>query len=387
MIGGSANMRDRARDLLDGIITFWQGLADVSYGGYYGFMDIELDLDKKADKGCILNSRILWFFSEAARVMKRDDLLGYAARAYRFLREHCIDAEHGGVFWSVTHDGLPSDTTKHTYNQAFAVYALSAYYEAGGDGGALALAKELFELIEDKCRDGGGYLEAFDRTFKPADNDKLSENGVMAGRTMNTLLHVFEAYGGLYRAAPSPAVAAAMRGILDTFENKVYNPELKRQEVFFDHGWNSIIDLISYGHDIESSWLVEWGCGLLGDEALLRRVRSICRELAQAVYDRAYREGSLRAECVRGEEDEKRIWWVQAEAVVGFLNAGMDEAAEEILSFIEEKLVDKRPGSEWLSEVYPDGSHTEARKPIVEGWKCPYHNGRMCLEILRRQES
>jgi mannobiose 2-epimerase len=376
-------MKERALRLLDGIIPFWQGLRDERHGGFYGYMDLDLNLDKQAVKGCILNSRILWFFSEAAMVLKRDDLLACARHAFRFLTERCLDKKYGGILWSVTYDGRPADTTKHTYNQAFAVYALSAYYEASGDKEALALAEELFDLIENKCRDGGGYLEAFDRAFTPVPNCKLSENGVMATRTMNTLLHVFEAYSGLYRATKSPAVADKMRRMLDIFETKIYNPALKRQEVFFDADWNSIIDLTSYGHDIESSWLIEWGCGLIG----ATHIQPICRALAEAVRERAYREHSLRNECVRGEEDERRIWWVQAEAVAGFLNAGMVDAAEEILTFIEDKMVDKRAQSEWLSEVSPDGSHTENRAPIVEEWKCPYHNGRMCLEILRRKDS
>jgi mannobiose 2-epimerase len=377
-------MKQRAERLLSGIISFWQGLSDNTRGGYHSFMDLDLKLDMKADKGCILNSRILWFFSEAAAVLKNGDLLTDARHAYRFLTETCLDKEHGGVFWSVTYDGKPGDTTKHTYNQAFAIYALAAYYEASGDAEALALAEELFELIESRCADEGGYLEAFDRSFDPVENDKLSENGVTAHRTMNTLLHVFEAYSGLYRASKNPAVAGKMRDILAMFEAKVYNPALKRQEVFFDADWNSMIDLISYGHDIESSWLIEWGCSLLEDDELSGRIRGICAALAENCLARAYREQSLRNECVREAEDEKRIWWVQAEAVVGFLNAGHTETAKEILTFIEQKIVDKRRGSEWLSEVYPDGSHTEERKPIVEGWKCPYHNGRMCLEIIRR---
>ncbi|MDR1668700.1 MAG: AGE family epimerase/isomerase [Oscillospiraceae bacterium] len=388
------HMRDTALRMLTGnILPFWQGLRDDEHGGFYGYMDIDLNLGKQAVKGCILNSRILWFFSEAARVLRRSDLLPYARHAYRFLVDRCLDREGGGVYWSVTHDGQPSDTTKHTYNQAFAVYALSAYHEASGEADALALAEELFALIERKCAAPDGYGEAFDRRFNPAGNEKLSENGVNAERTMNTLLHVFEAYSGLYRAAKSPAVAEKMRNILSIFENKIYNPALQRQEVFFDARWNSLIDLTSYGHDIEASWLVEWGCALLGDAALLERIQAICSALAENVRKRAFRENSLRNECERGAEDEARIWWVQAEAVVGFLNMAQKhpgnpeyrEAAETILRFIEEKIVDKRAGSEWLSEVNPDGSHTAKRKPVVEPWKCPYHNGRMCLELLRRE--
>ncbi|MDR2590784.1 MAG: AGE family epimerase/isomerase [Oscillospiraceae bacterium] len=389
------NIQKVARDMLDdNIIPFWQSIIDKKHGGYYGFMDINLFLDKKADKGCILNSRILWFFSEAARILKRDDVLESAKHAYEFLLKHCIDKKHGGVFWSVTYDGKPADTTKHTYNQAFAIYALATYFEASGDKKALEKAMELFDLIESKFTDYGGYGETYERTItSQEENDKLSENGIIAQRTMNTLLHVFEAYSRLYKVTGDENVAVKMRSILGTFINKVYNPRLKRQDVFFDSEWNNLIDLISYGHDIESSWLVEDGANLLNsvkDSDLRKNVSDICSALAESVYDRAFREKSLRNECLDDVEDESRIWWVQAEAVVGFLNMAKKyplqqkyrEAAEAILVFIMEKLVDKRPGSEWLSEVMPDGSNTKERRPIVEEWKCPYHNGRMCLEII-----
>ena len=385
-------MKQTAREMLEGnIIPFWKGLRDEEFGGYYGFMDIELNLNKKAVKGCILNSRILWFFSEAARVLNRPDLLEDARHAYRFLIDHCIDKDNDGIFWSVTYEGLPSDDVKHTYNQAFAIYALAAYYEASGDEDALKAAYRIFNLIEEKCTESNGYGEAYDRAFQPISNDKLSENGVMAERTMNTLLHVFEAYSGLYRATKNADVKEKMLAILDTFTDKLYNPALKRQEVFFDADWNSLIDITSYGHDIEASWLVEWGCRMMDDAALMKKVEDICSDMVLNVYEKAFRENSLRYECVEGVEEEARVWWAQAEAVVGFLNMARkhpDEpkylkAAEDIMAFIEEKIIDKRPGSEWLSEVKPDGSHTEKRKPIVEGWKCPYHNGRMCLEILK----
>ncbi|MDR2600611.1 MAG: AGE family epimerase/isomerase [Oscillospiraceae bacterium] len=389
------NIQKVARDMLDdNIIPFWQSIIDKKHGGYYGFMDINLFLDKKADKGCILNSRILWFFSEAARILKRDDVLESAKHAYEFLLKHCMDKKHGGVFWSVTYDGKPADTTKHTYNQAFAIYALATYFEASGDKKALEKAMELFDLIENRFTDSGGYGETYERTItSQEENDKLSENGIIAQRTMNTLLHVFEAYSRLYKVTGDENVAVKMRSILDTFINKVYNPRLKRQDVFFDKEWNNLIDLISYGHDIESSWLVEDGANQLDsveDRDLRKNVSNICSALAESVYDRAFREKSLRNECLDDVEDERRIWWVQAEAVVGFLNMAKKhpthlkyrEAAEAILVFIMEKLVDKRPGSEWLSEVMPDGSNTKERRPIVEEWKCPYHNGRMCLEII-----
>ena len=181
----------------------------------------------------ILNSRIIWFFASAYKALKDPKLLDEAAHGYEFLKEYCIDREYGGIYWSMNYDGSPKDTTKHTYNQAFSIYALSAYYEASGDSEALDLALQLFHTIEEKCTDEGGYLEAFTREFKPESTDKLSENGVLAERTMNTLLHALEAYTELYKVSKDSKVKARLEWLLDVFADKVYNPELKRQEVFF----------------------------------------------------------------------------------------------------------------------------------------------------------
>jgi len=384
-------LTEQARSMLETrLIPFWSGLRDNEFGGYYGYLDFDLNLDRHAEKGGILNSRILWFFSRCAQLLGREDCRREAEHAYRFLTERVWDKECGGVFWSLNYDGTPRDTSKHTYAQAFAIYGLSAYYEATGDPEALSLAGKLFDLIETCCRDKGGYLEAFDRAFHPASNEKLSENGVLAQRTMNTLLHVFEGYAGLYQAAPDARVAEAMRGILDIYANRVYSPTLCRQQVFFDLDYNSLIDLHSYGHDIESSWLIDWGAALLGDNALNQRIGDIDQRLAASIYDRAYRRHSVMNECERGKVDTHRIWWVQAESVLGFLNAWdksrdvrFRDAAVDIWHYIHETMLDPRPGSEWFWRVDANGS-PDCTRPIVEPWKCPYHNGRMCLEIIRR---
>lgn len=372
------------------ILPFWMNLRDRENGGYYGWLSFDLKLDKKAEKGCILNSRILWFFSEAALLTGRADLRDEADHAFAFLTEHCLDRTNGGVYWSVTYDGKPLDTTKHTYNQAFAIYALSSYYRLTGNIDALALAKELFEWIERRCTDPEGYLEAFTVDWKPASNEKLSENGVLAAKTMNTLLHVFEGYAGLYQAAALPETGDAMRRILALYAEKIYSPELHRQRVFFDEHYHSILDLYSYGHDIESSWLIDWGCGLLGDAECSAKIAAINSDLAAAVYRTAYREHSVLNERERGVDDLTRVWWVQAEAVLGFVNeyakSGDEKyaaAAADIWHYIEEKLVDPRPGGEWFWCVDEHGV-PDSRRPIVEPWKCPYHNGRMCMELIRR---
>ena len=381
-----------AKEMLIGkLLPFWQGLRDEEHGGYYGHMDFNLSLDKQAEKGCILNSRILWFFSQAAMTLKDDSLIPYARHAYDFLRERCLDQEYGGVYWSVTFDGQPLDETKHTYNQAFAIYALSAYYRLTGDEESLKQARELFLLIESRCTDEGGYLEAFTRDFRPASNEKLSENGVMATRTMNTLLHVFEGYAGLYEAACDPRVGVAMERILDIYAGKVYNRSFHRQEVFFDQDYNSLIDLASYGHDIESSWLIDWGCALLEDPELSEAIATINSDLADSVLKAAFDGHSLANECERGIVDGNRVWWVQAEALLGFANEFIKnpdrtdcrDAAAGLWKYIYEKVVDPRPGGEWFWRLKADGT-PDKTKPIVEPWKCPYHNGRMCMELIRR---
>lgn len=379
--------------LLNDIIPFWKNLRDDEFGGYYGYMDYDLKVDKKAVKGCILNSRITWFFANAYTLLKDESLLEEAKHGFAFMKEHCMDKENGGIFWSMKYDGTPEDTTKHTYNQAFSIYALSSYYEATHDEEALAMAKELFHIIETKCTDEIGYKEAFDKEFHEVENDKLSENGVIAEKTMNTLLHVFEAYTELYRVAKLPEVKERLEWIMDTFADKVYNPKLHRQEVFFDRNMNTILDLHSYGHDIETAWLMDRGVEVLGEKKYEEKMTPITKDLTAEIYKVAFDGHSLANECGKGVVNVHRIWWVQAETVIGFLNGWQKDpsrteyldAAKSEWQFIKDHVMDKRQGSEWFWEVDQSGKPYEGR-PIVEPWKCPYHNGRMCFEVIRRLE-
>ncbi len=385
--------------LTQDIIPFWKSLRDDENGGYYGWMDFEHQVDRQAVKGCILNSRITWFFANAYTLLKDESLLEEAKHGFAFLKEHCWDKENGGVFWSVKYDGTVEESLKHTYNQAFSIYALSSYYEASGDREALKMAYTLYELIETKMRDELGYKEAFDQSFHEIDNEKLSENGVMASKTMNTLLHVLEAYTELYRVDHKEEVKEKLMWILDLIAEKIYNPKLHRQEVFFDEAWNSILDLHSYGHDIETAWLVDRCVEVIGEKSYEEKMTPITRDLARQVYKLAYNGTSLSNECEKGVDDTNRVWWVQAETIVGFLNAAQKygketaegkefvQAAEAVWEFIKAHVIDKRDGYPagrewyWLVDQY---GKPYSQKPIVEPWKCPYHNGRMCFEVIKR---
>ncbi len=383
---------EEVKDNLAGnIIPFWKSLRDNEYGGYYGLYDFDLKLHKEAAKGAILNSRILWFFTNAYTTLGHEECLEYAKHAYQFLKNACLDKEYKGVYWSLTYDGKPEDTTKHTYNQAFAVYALASYYGAAKDPEALVLAYDLYDLIETKCKDSIGYLEAFDRTFEPVENEKLSENGLMASKTMNTLLHVLEAYTELYRVDKQKNVGNSLRWIMDRIAEVLFNPDRRILEVFFDENMKSLSDLNSYGHDIEASWLIDRGCEILGDEAYTAKMQKITDALREHILEEGFDGTSLNNECFRGEVDTTRIWWVEAEAVVGFLNgyqknpAGKEylDAAAKIWDFIRDYIIDKRSGSEWFYDLDKDGVPV-SRKEIAGPWKCPYHNGRMCFEAIKR---
>lgn len=379
------------------IIPFWKNLRDDTYGGYYGYMDFNLKLEEKAVKGCILNSRIMWFFSNAYKTLQDSSLLDEATHAFEFMEAHCMDHEYGGVFWMLDYEGNPVEDMKHTYNQAFAIYALSSYYWASHNEKALELALELFHLIEKRCKDEYGYLEAFDRKWQPIDNHKLSDNkhmeaeGKVAEKTMNTILHVLEAYTELYRVSKEAEVGACLRKILEMVDEKVYNRETKQLEVFFDTQLHSIADMHSYGHDIEAAWLIDRAAEVLEDKELIEKTKKYTVEIAYKVKEVAFTKQGLKNERFNNEVDTTRIWWVQAEAVVGFLNAYektkdemFKEVANDMWQYIKNYMLDQRTNSEWFWQVDENGK-PNMDDPIVEPWKCPYHNGRMCLEVIRRE--
>lgn len=377
-------------ELENHIVPYWEDLKDDEYGGFCGYKGFDLVPDKKADKGVILHSRILWFFSACYEVLGNEKYRALAEHAYDYVKKYCVDYDLGGVYWMTTFDGKPADDMKHTYNIAFAVYALSAYCNATGDKEALSLAERLFDDIETKTPDEYGCREAFTRDWKLADNEALSENGLHAEKTMNSVLHLIEAYTELYRADKSERVAAALKKQLSIVENKIYDYDNNALRVFFDGKFDVIGDIHSYGHDIEASWLTDRAVETLGDEELIKKFNALDIRLAENIYNIAPENGALNNERENDKIDRKRVWWVQAEGVVGFMNAYQhsgDEkylkAALDIWDYIKENVVDKREGGEWYSEVSFEGKPHDWKEETGP-WKCPYHNGRMCLEMIKR---
>lgn len=372
------------------ILPFWAKLKDDENGGYYGLVDYDLRVHKDAGKGGIATCRQLWAFSAAYRVLKKEAYLQQANHAYRFLTEYVFDHQYKGLYWMVDYKGNPSDDRKHVYAQAFGVYALTEYYRVTQNQEALDYAKQLYKLIETVGfnEETNAYKEEFNRKWEEQSNEMLSENGVIADITMNTHLHVLEAYTNLYRVWEDEQLKGRIANLIDLFYEKVFDKQSKFLQVFFNNHWESIIDLKSYGHDIEASWLIDDALKVTGNND---------RKYTQMVIDIAYniekngvlKDGSLAYENENGKIDYTRVWWVQVEAMVGFYNAyekTKDEkflkAVERIWDYVKTYMIDSREGGEWYWSVEADDQPT--KREIAGPWKCPYHNARFCLEFIER---
>ncbi len=381
-------------ELENHILPFWNNLCDYEKGGFYGYVSGDtLQTDKNAPKGVILHSRILWFYSNFYLTLGNKDCLEKAKHCFEFLKNYCVDRENGGVYWMVNADGTVNDSMKHTYCMAFFIYAMSSYYDASKDKEALDLAMSVFNTIETKCTDDVAYLEAQSREFELVENDALSENGLMADKTMNTVLHLIEAYTELYRVSGDKKVLERLKFQLNLTYERIYDKEGSKLLVFFDKNMDVIGDIHSYGHDIEATWLLDRACDIIEDKEISEKISSMNKKIVENIASIAYEKGALNNERDKTEISKVHIWWVQAEGVVGFLNAYQRynepkylEISETIWDYIKNNIVDKREGGEWHNLIDEKGNFDRTQAE-ADPWKCPYHNGRMCFEIIKRLEA
>jgi len=381
------------REVKENILPFWQGIADGENGGFYGETDFYGKPDKTAAKGCILNSRILWTFSAAYRIFGNDAYKVCAKRSLDFLSSAFLDTTHGGLFWLADYTGKAQDTKKQFYNIAFGIYALSEHYHATGDQSSLELAMTLFDVLERYGFDptAGGYIEACNREWRSIDDFRLSEKDLNCPKSMNTNLHVLEAYTSLARISKDERVRKALEAVLRITLDKIVNRDF-HFELFFDMDWHSLTKNISYGHDIEGSWLMYEAALTAGNEDLISKVKQTALAIAEVIYTAAIdrKNGGLFSSCNAAEQiHNKKEWWPQAEAVVGFYNAyelsgdkKFLEAADSIWDYTQNHFVDRTHG-EWHNELSLDNT-PDTSMPKAGFWKCPYHNARACFEIIGR---
>lgn len=381
-------------ELTHNILPFWmEKMVDEIQGGFYGQMTGKNQLIPNAPKGGILNARILWSFSSAALYFKNPLYMEYAKRAKDYAFSHFFDVENGGTYWMLHADGTPADTKKQIYSQAFFIYALVEYYRVSGDKECLDKAIELFNLIEKHSFDGelNGYFEAYSRDWVLLEDLRLSEKDANEKKTMNTHLHILEAYTNLYRVWKDDRLKKQLKNLIVIFLDKIINPETHHLDLFFDENWVCKSTLYSYGHDIESAWLLDEAAVVLGEAALLKKVRARVIKVADAAAEGLQANGSIINEknYANGHIDTNCDWWPQAEAMVGFFNAfeltKIDAYAEKALAaweFTNQFIVDKNAG-EWHWSVSSTGEVND-RDDKAGFWKCPYHNSRMCLELMTR---
>ncbi len=389
-------MRDELEhELTHGILPYWMDRAiDDAHGGFVGFIGDGDVPDPNAPKGAILNARILWTFSAAYRVLGDERYRVTAERAAAFLRDHVIDPRYGGAYWMVNADGTPRDARKHVYAQAFAIYALSEHFRATADAGSLQRAIDLFTLVERHAhdREHGGYEEAFSREWAPLADVRLSEEDADERKSMNTHLHVLEAYTNLYRAWPDATLKARLEELLNLFLDHVVDVDAGHVVPFFDSDWTPKSRAVSFGHDIETSWLLLEAADVVECDLLRARVKRASIAVAAAVLREANdgRHGGIYYEArPGGAVDTDKEWWPQAEAVVGFVNAWEETGRAEFLAaasdawaFTRRFVVDAE-GGEWRRRVARDGTPRPGHEKAGP-WKCCYHNARACLEVMER---
>ena len=389
-------MKTEMQDVLQkNILRFWlDKMVDQEHGGFYGRIDGHEHLHADAEKGAILNARILWAFSAAYRVLGDKTYLEAASRAKHYIIDHFIDPEYGGVYWSLDCNGKPLDTKKQFYAIGFAIYGMSEYARATGDAEALKVAIDLYRCIEEHALDHeyNGYIEAMTRDWQPIADMRLSELDANYPKSQNTHLHIIEPYTNLYRVWKSEELKASLHNLIDIFTDRILNPETHHLDLFFDMDWKRGAGALeSYGHDIECSWLIHEAALVLGDAEVLKKVKPIVEMVAKASEKGLNADGSMvhEANLDTGYVDSDLHWWVQAEAVVGFFNIYQyfgDESAlqkaQHCWTYIKENLIDNENG-EWHWSRRKDGT-LNLDDDKAGFWKCPYHNSRMCLEIIER---
>jgi cellobiose epimerase len=385
--------RAELQDELSSILSYWQqNTVDTEFDGFYGKINNENIVDRHAPKGSVLNSRILWSYSAAYNFTGNQEYLELAQRAFGYFGDHFIDKKYGGVFWSVDYKGNPLDTKKQIYALAFAIYGFSEFYSASKNELAREKAIELFHLIVDYSYDkrSGGYIEALSEDWKEIKDLRLSQKDANEKKSMNTHLHVLEGFSNLYRIWSDENLKTKIVELLHIFMDRIICKKTNHLVLFFDDNWNVKSNMISYGHDIEAAWLLQECAAIVDNKNLLHVVETESVKLARAAGEGLDSDGGLWYEYDITDRHliKEKHSWPQAEAMIGFFNAWELSTDENYLAqslnswkFLKQHIINYIHG-EWYWGV--DANYSKMQQDKVGIWKCPYHNTRACIELIRR---
>jgi len=380
-------------ELFNNILPFWMNVApDHENGGFYGGVTNNHVIRNEIPRTAVSCTRFLWTFSHAYLTHNDNEYLKIADMAFEYLKSVFWDDEFGGLFWSVDLNGNPVHDRKHHYAQAFGIYGLSEYFQATQDKSSLELAKNIFDLLEEHAfnPEHGGYIEGSSRDWSSLSDMRLGENDMNCQKSMNTMLHMMEAYTNFVRVWGSQKLKNQLRKIIENFSDHIIS-ESGHFILFFNNEWKSLSNHMSYGHDIEGSWLLYEAAEVLDDSGLLNLAKNLALELANGVYLSGIdKDGSI----IHEASPEKIInpnkeWWPQAEAVIGFYNSYQLsrqtkylDAAKASWEYIQSKLIDKQRGG-WFKRLLADGSVDHSSLKIGP-WEGPYHESRLCFEMINR---
>lgn len=390
------NVVKELKDELNNILNYWtKQTIDKEFGGFVGRIDHNNRIIKNSPKGSVLNSRILWTFSAAYNYDKNVLYKQLAERAFEYLKNHFYDQQFGGIYWMLDHQGNPIDTKKQTYGLSFAIYGLAEFYKISNNQEALDLAIHLFNDLEKHAFDKelDGYFEAFSREWEEIEDLRLSDKDANEKKTMNTHLHVLEAYTNLYTVWENPVLEKQIRSLLNNFSTHIVDPSTNHLILFMNEEWIYKQRIYSFGHDIEAAWLLLEAAEVLGDIEIINKFKAISILLVDSASEGLDNDGSLNYEQDLDKEHlvKEKHWWVQAEAMVGFLNAWQltkkpeyYKSFEKVWTYIKHQIIDKDNG-EWYWGRYEDKRLMESEDKVGP-WKCPYHNVRACLESIKRLE-
>ena len=386
--------KEIGNELKNNILTFWNKTADEENGGFSGRILNNGEVVKNSPKSAVLNTRILWTYSAVYRKYKENIYLKLAQRAYNYIERFFRDREEGGIFWMLDYKGQPINTKKQIYAQAFYIYALADYYKTNRNPDVLNRTIEIFELIEKHSYDQEypGYFEACNREWEPIEDVRLSDKDQNEKKTMNTHLHILEAYANLLSIWKNKNLEKKLELLIKIFLEKIIDPKTGHFNLFFDEIWNLKSDIFSYGHDIEGSWLLCEAAEILNHKDLIKETKKAALKTANIVLTEGIdRDGALMNEGkITGVKDTDKHWWPQAEAMVGFLNAFQISNDEKFLKafrncwgFVKKHIIDYKNG-DWFFRVNRKGMPYLDAEDKLGPWKAPYHNSRACIEIMRR---
>lgn len=378
---------------LNNILGYWSEFTiDIENGGFIGQIDYNEHKNFQAEKGSVLNARILWAFSSGYQLTKNEEHKKIAKRAFEYIVDYFYDAEFGGIFWSLNHDGTPKDTKNQIYALGFVIYGMSEYYAISKEKKALEIAISLYKMIEKYSYDPmhKGYFEAFTRDWQPIDDLRLSDKDANEKKTMNTHLHIVEGYVNLYKVWKDETLRKNIVELLEVVDTYFINEKTGHLKLFFDENWVEKPDVISYGHDIEAAWLLLQCAEITEDKNLITRFKQHAIQLANATKEGIDEDGGLWYE-LKPENNElvaEKHSWPQAELMIGYFNAWQlsgDKSYLEIVlknwDFVKNHIIDKQNG-EWYWGVNAD--YSLMQKDKAGFWKCPYHNSRACIELIHR---